>query len=645
MRVHFDFETYSECDLRSAGAWIYAAHPSTEVLCMAYAYDGSDPLLWRPGEPLPDFAIHPEHYELHAWNSAFEHAIWVNCLKWADAPMHLWHDTMALAAAAALPMRLGNCAIAMGLPTDAQKDKRGSYLISRLSKPNRGQRVHDFVLLQEMEAYCRQDVVVEREISRLLRPLNAFERQVWVLDQEINARGVHLDRVAAEAIVAGVTRRSTSQEESFSTLTDGAVSSPRSYVALRDWVNIQTGMKLETIDKRIAAELLGSGDLPEKVRGALEIKAELSRSSVAKFKAILSRTTPEDWRARCLFQYHGAATGRWAGRGIQLQNLPRASYDEDDYEQGRRQFLDGDLETINVLFDTPYDAASHMLRGTICAPDGKELLCADYASIESRALAYLAGEQWVLDAYREGKDMYKVTAAKILNKRYEDVTKAERNALGKPALLGAGYGGSSNAIRNVGGGKGMTDEEIVTQIIKPWRTANAEIVTWWYDIERAAKLAVERPGRKCEAGPIAFKAAGSFLFCRLPSSRYLSYFRPSIEDVETPWGEVRKGVTYMGMKIAAGKTTTVWGPVATRGPKLVENIVQGFCRDLLAAAMLRLDEAGFTVVAHVHDEIIAEEVIGVHSLDAFCSIMAEAPEWAAGMPIDVEGWAGKRYRK
>lgn len=645
-KVSFDFETFSECDLKSCGSWIYSNHPSTEVICMAYAYDSSQVELWLPGDELPDFVKNPANYELHAWNASFEYQIWHNTLKWPTAPLHLWHDSMALAAAMALPMQLGMCGDAMGLHEDKKKMRRGKQLIQVLCKPDRhGNRRRDPDLLKEFYDYCKQDVEAERTIAGLLRPLSATERQVWLLDQAINLRGVHIDREAATAIVKAIKTRSDDQEALFRAVTGGAVSGPRSYVALKDWVNRETGLDLTSVDKTAAAELLEQADLPPQVRQALEIKAELSKASVAKFKAMLCRTTASDHRVRGMFQYHGASTGRAAGRGVQLQNLTRDSYAEEIYEIAKRCFKEGDLDFLSVVMDDPYFAASRMVRGTICAPPGYELLCADFASIESRALAHLAGEQWVIDAYREGKDMYKVTAGKILGKSYEDVTKDERNRLGKPSLLGAGYGGGPNAIRNVGGGAGMTDEEIYAQIVTPWRESNPKIVAYWYDIERAAMHAIRNPGEDVRCRTIRFKFAGSFLLCRLPSGRVLSYYRPKIEPVETPWGEMKPAITYMGMRVLAGKTTTQWGRVVTRGSKIVENVTQAFCRDLLVEAMLRLDQAGFNLVAHIHDEILAEERIGKRDIHQFCQIMEEVPAWATGMPIAAEGWTGKRFRK
>jgi len=490
------------------------------------------------------------------------------------------------------------------------------------------------------------------------------ERDIWELDQRINLRGVHVDIDSAQKIITSIKRREAERLTRFSELVRYEVSGPRSYVALAAWVGQEIGQNLDSIDKAATAELLKDPQLPAHVREVLQIKAELSKSSVAKYEAMVNRA--HKGRVMGLFMYHGASTGRWAARGIQPHNMPRDSYNDDQYDLALESM--DDFEWLSALLDDPYYAASKMLRGTICAPEGYELVCADFSAIEGRGLAYLADETWVLDEYRRidtegGPDMYMVTAATILGKPADEITKAERQSPGKIAELACGYQGAAGAVRQFGGGEGMTDEEVVEAIVAPWRATRPRIVNFWYDVERAAIKAIKRPGgRAFTVAKIHFRVKNAYLQIKLPSGRVLRYFQPKVENVRkrkikdfnpehneyctcADCGYSSESITYWGVKIVDGKTTSQWTKIETYGGKLTENIVQAFCRDLLAEAMVRLDREGYQLVMHVHDEAVAEEKIGSKDLEEFCAIMSEVPEWAEGMPIRAEGWVGKRYRK
>ena len=702
--VTIDFETRSPVPIKTAGMYVYAAHALTEPMCLSIAIGAAPPIVWVPDcfrEKIDPVNIRFElvdsktiieavmaHPYIVAHNSMFEFLIWnwvmVPRYGWPPLPMEWLHDTQAQLAYHALPLRLEEACKALNL--SIQKDMDGYKSMMKLCKPRKprkaekqadpgwADRLYWFEGQADLENninYCCRDVEAERLIHHSLPKLPASERQIWLLDQKINLTGVHVDLPAVNRIVAGVKQQEHLQVERFRQLTGGAVSGPRSYVALKEWVNHRTGWQLPSINKEVTQQLLEHDGLPADVRQVLEIKSELSKSSVAKHNAIISRSGA-DHRFRGIAQYHGASTGRWAGRGVQIHNLPRDSYDEDTYTLADTYFQRGDMDALARDLDSPFFAASRMIRGAFTAAPGKVLVCADFSAIEGRGLAYLADEQWVLQAYIDGLDMYKVGAASVLGKNYEDITKQERQSPGKPVELGCGYQGAAGAIRQFGGGLGMTDQEINEKWVYPWRKARPRIVRFWQQMEKNAHNAVQNPGQVYSYRQISFHCDGRFLRIYLPSGRPIHYYKPWVEkirkrkpDADCPHTAPchcngctyeKNALFYMGMRTAKGKTTTRFTAVQTYGGKLTENVVQGFSRDLLGYAMVNLDANGYPLVLHVHDEAAGEIPSGSEPVrwdeksrvwrpERFEKIMESVPPWAAGMPIKAAGWIGLRYRK
>lgn len=638
MILTLDFETRSPVDLSTRGAWVYARHPGAKVLFTGVAVDDA-PAITIPARELRPLIKKADIVVAH--NAVFEWLIARYVLK-IDIPVEKLHCTMAMAGAMGLPLNLDTLAEALGLPG---KDKEGYAAMLKECKPRRprkgedpnGTYYYDNPLnFERMERYCRGDVDIERRVFHKLKRLSDTERKVWLMDFAINRRGIPLDCYSINLLRTEVERRRESQLIRFKDITGDTIESPQSYVELAKWVSRELGRPVPSVAKAAVTELL-EGDLPAHVREVLEIKAELSKSSVAKFDAMLNRQV--NGRLQGAHQYYGAATGRWAGRGFQPQNLQKDSYGEEDYE---RILAYLDQEDLRFFYGDPFYFASKCIRGSIATVGNPESLffCADFGSIESRGLAYLAGETWVLDAYRAGMDLYKLFAAQALGKRYEEITSKERQVPGKGGVLACGFGGGPGICRRFG--IDGVDEFLYETIVNPWREANPKAVQFWYEMESAVVQAIRWPGKIFTVGFIKVVVQKGFLLIRLPSGRCIHYYQPSLVESDKFSGKME--IRYWANKVVDGKTTAQWARVGTYGGKIVENVVQGFCRDLLASAMLRLEAAGFPIVMHVHDEVICE-VNRNADFDKFLAIMKEVPAWAPGLPIDATGWKGRRYRK
>lgn len=635
--ISIDFETYSESDIRKLGAWGYAKHPTTEVICMAFAVDGEPPrLLTNVDEitnTLAEF-IHQPGVMLRAWNSFFEMSICAHVLGIKDAlNPAIWEDTAALAAALAMPRALGDCGAALGLPQDSVKDKRGKYLIQRLCKPNRGKRIEDADLLQELYDYCIQDVVAEREISKRLRPLNSLERKVWELDQTVNLRGVFIDMQAVEAALAMIDQVSDLLNGEVSRITGGALVNVSQRQKVMDYIG-SLGFVLEKFDKAYLERVLEDETLPAIARRLIEIRQQLGKTSTAKY-ASLKELVTDDSRAHGLLMYHGAATGRWSGKHFQPQNLPRPSFDDTD--TCIELFAHRDAELLAAIYDDPMEALSSSLRGMICAPEGKRLVVADYSAIEARVLAWLAGQEDVVDVFRSHGKIYEHTASQIYGVSLQDVD-SEQRFIGKVATLALGYQGGARAFQGMAEMYGVAiDTDLAETVKADWRSGNRKIVRFWWGMEAAALNAIKHPGKTFEIRSIKFRVIDKYLFCRLPSGRALAYYQPRI----IPGDFKDEQISFMG----TNSVTRKWERQKTYGGKLVENVTQAVARDLMAEAMLRVEDAGYEVVLSVHDELIAEVPTGMGSVEEFEKLMCQLPAWAAGLPVSAEGFECERYRK
>jgi DNA polymerase len=386
------------------------------------------------------------------------------------------------------------------------------------------------------------------------------------------------------------------------------------------------------------------GDLHDDCRTALKLRQEAAKSSTAKLTAMRDRAG-DDGRMRGLFQYHGAATGRWAGRGPQPHNFPRPTilHEQAEIEDVIAHF--GEPEYLRVFYGDPMPLVADCMRGMIVAAPGHTLICCDYSNIEGRVLAWLAGEEWKLQAFRDfdagtGPDLYLLAYAKGFRCSVEEAKPFRQ--VGKVMELALGYGGGVGAFQTMARGYGVkvTDER-ADELKHAWRGAHVQVVKFWADLERAAIRAVQEGGVH-RAGPIAFKVKGSFLWCQLPSKRVLCYPYPQMQDKETPWGKTVQQLTYMSVN----GVTRKWERCATYGGSLAENVTQAVARDILVAGMRACAAAGFPVVMHVHDEIVAEVPLSADlSVDKMSTLMSNAPHWATGLPIAATGWLGRRYRK
>jgi DNA polymerase len=668
MKLTIDFETYSKVNLKKFGAWAYAEDRSTEVICMAvkidhhpariFAFDYYRELVDRHLALIgTDNGVYPWMEENHvryllrhadiieAHNAGFERAIYTFQMlaeDWPEIPLEKWRCSAAKAAAYALPRSLEGAGLALGLPIT--KDPEGRRVMLKLCKPrkptknNASKRHENPEDYYKLLRYCMRDVEAEYCLSEALRDLSPTEQKLWFLDQEINQRGIQADVDAAECAILLMDDYKTELEAELSRITNGKAATAKQTAAMLEWVNAHGAALPNLQAETVKAALAGKNGLPADTRRVLAIRRSLALSSTAKYQAIIDQANL-DHRLRGLLIYHGASTGRWTGSGFQPHNLPRGAFkDTDGCVELIRELRCDDIE---LLYGDLSTALSTCIRPMLCAAPGHDLICADFSSIEGRVLAWLADEKWVLDAYRAGKDMYVVNAARTLGIPEEAVTRELRQHYGKPGELACGYQGGANAVRAFGAGVGMTDEEIMAKIVNPWRDARPNIVQFWRDMEHAVMRAIKTGEVVYYRDLLAWAEKGRWLYCRLPSGRVLSYFAPRIKKRLMPWGKEKRQVSYYGVDTYTKKWCRQW----TYGGKLTENIVQAVARDLMAGAMLRLEAAGYPVVLTVHDEIIAEVPEGFGGLGQFEAIMAGAPYWAEGLPIVAKGWRGKRYRK
>lgn len=685
--LHIDFETRSTVDLRKTGTYVYAESDTTDVWCAAYALNDDPVSLWVPGGPCPpEIEGHVRAGGLvTAHNAAFERVIWRHILTprygWPEPSLEQWRCTMAMALALSLPAGLDDLAGALSLPE--RKDDAGYRKMLQMAKPRRVNEDGSIVWWDDAErrqvlyAYCRQDVVVEREIERKLLQLRPYEQRIWQIDQKINDRGVFVDVDLCEAANVIADEMQARLDRGMRAATENAVRACTNAKQLTEWLN-QRGVACDSVNKDWVERTLGRSDIPADVRTALELRQQGSKTSTAKADALLLGKS-SDGRAKGLTQYHAAGTGRWGGRRFQPQNLKRPD-ETTNIPLAISLIKSRDLDAMLVFYDDPMSIVGDCIRGMVTAAPGRVLRAADFSNIEGRVLAWLAGEQWKLDAFAafdrgDGPDLYKVTAGNILGKPAEDVTKPERQSIGKVAELALGYQGGVGAMMTMSKGKvdfaglydmlaeklpdhaesaakayedrgrgaGLTAEGWqAAEIIKlGWRAGHAGVVQFWRSAESAAIAAIESPGVICSAGKVRFVKNGSFLFMQLPSGRCLAYAYPRLSDDVTPWGAPIRKIRFMGVD----SLTKQWRLLDTYGGKLVENATQAVARDVLAHSLDVLDRAGWPVVLHVHDEAVAETDPTFGSTEDLERLMAQTPAWLAGCPVSAEGWSEERYRK
>jgi DNA polymerase len=672
-RVLFlDTETYSATDIKGAGLYRYMEDPAFEVMLLPYAWN-DEPVrvldLFDPAdrEELDDIIAglkDPNTLKV-AHNTPFERTAYQRQFGFYQPPEE-WLDTMTLCAMNGLPMSLEAAGAALQL--EEQKLKEGTALISYFCKPckptianggrTRNLPEHAPDKWERFKEYAKRDVETMRTIFNLLKDYRVtdFEREVWELDARINERGVLIDTELAEAAIAVDEAFTAEHFEEMQRLT--GLDNPKSVAQLKDWLET-VGVSCESLNKATVQELKNKAT-DRTTKRVLELRQLLGKTSTTKYQA-MTRAVCLDNRVRGILQYYGAGrTGRWAGRLLQVQNLPQNHLD--GIEHVRELVRAKDLETLELIYDSVPDTLSQLIRTALIAEKGHTFLVADYSAIEARVIAYLAGEQWRMDVFAGDGKIYEASYAKAFNVPIESVKKGSpERQKGKIMELALGYGGGVNALVAFGADKlGLTEGEL-QGLVTAWRNASPMIPNLWRRVEEAAKRAIENPGRRVtvmrkyrDTARAAenevltgrtgystdFLAGGEVctywrdknaLRCKLPSGRILTYWQARIED---------GGIVFMGQN----QTTRKWEKTQTWGGRLVENIVQAFARDCLAVAMIRLEKAGYKLCFHVHDELIAEMPVGSRWED-MAAIMGQPIEWAQGLLLRADGYETTFYKK
>jgi DNA polymerase len=636
-----DLETYSSADLKRTGAVKYAEADDFEILLMSYAFDDDPVRVWdfkADGPPpwLPGVLLDPNVLKV-AWNMAFERACFNAALS-LYTPPEQWRDAMTLAAMNGLPMALEAAGEALQL--EQQKLTTGKALINYFCKPckptianggrTRNLPEHAPDKWADFIKYCQRDTETERAIYRRLLsfPVSDFERRLEALDARMNERGVAVDVDMVEAAVYVDEAFKAEHTEELRRLT--GLDNPNSVAQLKEWLEL-VGMECDSLNKAAVADLKKEAT-DRTTKRVLELRQLLGKTSTKKYQAILDAVCA-DGRVRGLLQYYGAGrTGRWAGRRVQMQNL--AQNHLDDIGLVRELVKERDLETLEMCFDNVPDVLSQLIRTAFVAKPGHTFLVSDYAAIEARVIAYLAGEKWRMDVFAQGGDIYCSSASQMFK---VPVVKHGVNGhlrqKGKIAELACGYGGGVGALKAFGADKmGLTEAEM-QDIVTQWRAASPTIPRFWRDTEQAAKRALENPGRTFTLPcGVKYMRDADALRCKLPSGRILSYWGARLDN--------DGNICFMGQN----QTTRKWEKTDTWGGKLVENIVQAYARDCLAVALLRLDEAGYKITFHVHDEIIAEAPDGSRWED-MAEIMGRPIDWAPGLLLRGDGYDTKFYMK
>ena len=656
--IHLDLETYSSVDLTKSGLYRYCESHDFEILLLSYAFDGGviQTVDLASGEKVPRCvidAVLDENVLVWAHNSSFERICLSRYLS--DMGINLdsfddnhgkakylnpksWRCTMIWSAYLGLPLSLEGATLATG--AEKQKLAEGKELIRYFSVPCKptkanGDRTrnlpeHDPQKWAQFKAYNARDVEAEIEIARKFSefPMPEDEWKNFILDQEINDRGIQLDMTLVREAIRCDERSRVELTRIMRGLTD--LENPNSVAQVKAWL-AEHGMDTDTLDKAAVKELLRTA--PGNLAEVLTLRQSLAKSSVKKYTA-MENVVCADGRARGLFQFYGAnRTGRFAGRLIQTQNLPRNNLP--DLVQARQLVKSGDFDTLEALYDTAPAVLSELIRTAFIPKSGFKFIVADFSSIEAMVIAWLAGEKWKMDVFAGDGKIYEATAARMFYVPIESVTKGSLlRQKAKQTELACGYGGSVGALKAMGAlDMGITEEEL-KPLVNAWRSANPNIVRFWWDVGRAAMTTVKER-TSAETHGIRFSYQSGFLFITLPSGRQLAYVKPRVEL--NRFGS--EAVTYEGV----GQTKK-WERIESFGAKFVENCVQAISRDLLCHAMRRLDEAGLPIVMHVHDEVVIEAPPSV-SPEEVCRLMSETPPWAKGLPLRADGFDCSFYKK
>ena len=641
--LSMDIECFSDVDLIKCGVYAYADSPAFEILLFAFSFDGGETQIidLAQGEKLPaevEEAIFDVSVTKTAYNANFERT----CLSkyfGRYIPPESWHCSAVQAAMLALPRSLEDVGRVLGL--DEQKMKEGKELIRyfcvpcKPTKANGGRTrnlpCHAPEKWELFKTYCKRDVDVEKSIRRKLHnfPIPESEMELYRLDQRINDRGVLVDMGLVEQAIACERLHKEVVTKRAYELT--GLENPNSVAQLKGWLG-DMGMEAESLSKKAVAEMIAETD--GEVEELLRLRLLMAKTSVKKYEA-MERSVCSDGRIHGMLMFYGAnRSGRWSGKNVQIQNLPKN--DIPDLELARELVKQGRFEDIELLYDSTPNVLSELIRTAFIPKPGCRFVVADFSAIEARVMGWLSGEEWVLDVFRGDGKLYEMTASRMFGIPMAEIGKGSpERAKGKVASLACQYGGSTGALVSMGAlDMGLTEEEL-PPLVAAWRKANPHMVQFWWDVDAAAIKAVTEK-QKTKVGKIIFEYKSGILFITLPSGRKLSYVKPRM--AVNKFG--RDGLTYEG--ISENKK---WSRIETYGPKLVENIVQGTARDLLAEAMLRVEGKGYPIVMHCHDEIIAEVPEGTGSVDEMCEVMAVQPEWAEGLPLRADGYDCSFYQK
>lgn len=648
-----DYETFSESDLKSKGAYEYSKHPSTEVLCAAWALGEKHELKtasvssWRTWEDpsIPDelaTALADPEVFLIGHNAYFEQVITKNVLGLDIGPSR-WICTASLASALALPRSLGDACKCLGL--EMQKDTVGRSLMLKWCKPRKptqkdpNTRQSSVAEYDRLVEYCESDIKAEVALFLRLPSLNTLERQIWQLDQEINLRGFKIDRDFVSVILEALSEQTEIFRSQTQELTLGIVDSFYQRDRTLQFLKAE-GTDLPDLSRDTVSKAL-KGEHSTVAKRILEIRKSVSKTSTAKYQSFFDRSE-SDGRIRDHMLYWGASTGRWSGSGVQVQNFPRGILHHRVIPHIREMFFEKDFDGIELVCGDVMEAASSCLRSVIIPSTPKhKLFCADYASIEVRVLFWVANHIKGLKAFEENRDLYKEMAAVVFRTDYEKINKDQRQ-LGKAIILGSGYGMGHVKFKSTCERQGIQiDEDLAQLSIAAYREAHKPVAKLWYAIENAALAAVRERSKKFVMNKTSWWCQDDFLWCQLPSGRRLAYYQPEIKDKMTPFGEKRPALYHFSVN----PVTRQWESAHTYGAKLVENIVQGISRDTMAEAMLRVEKAGYPVLFSVHDEILSESDRSDASLEEFEDLVSEIPEWGIGIPLATEGWVGDFYHK
>lgn len=638
--LSIDIETYSSVNLQKAGVYKYAESPDFDILLFGYSVDGGavQVIDLACGEKIPTEivdALSDESVIKWAFNAQFERVCLSNFLETWLSP-DSWHCTLVWSATLGLPLSLEGVGAVLGL--EKQKLTEGKNLIKYFCVPcaptktnggrTRNLPQHDMEKWEQFKAYNLRDVETEMSIQKKLTrfPVPDFIWDEYHLDQEINDRGIGLDMTLVEQAIAidSISRKNLIQQ--IQNLTD--LDNPNSVAQMKRWLS-DNGLEMDTLGKKAVAETLKNA--PKRLADVLSLRQQLAKSSVKKYTAMQTAVC-KDSRARGMFQYYGAnRTGRFAGRIIQLQNLPQNHMS--DLADARALVRSGNYDALELLYDDIPDTLSQLIRTAFVPQDGRKFIVADFSAIEARVLAWLAGEKWRMQVFADGKDIYCSSASQMFGVPVEKHgINGHLRQKGKIAELALGYGGSVGALKSMGALEmGLTEEEL-QPLVNAWRNANPMITALWWDIDRAVKTTV-REHIPTEVAGLKFTYESGFLFMRLPSGRRLAYVKPRMGINQ--FGS--ESVTYEGVG-----ATKKWERLESYGPKFCENAIQAIARDILMYAMQTLRNC--SIVAHVHDELIIEADRRM-SLSAVCEQMGRTPPWAKGLLLRADGYECDFYKK